>query len=554
MAYPEDVAGAEPYIKAREVLLALQPVTSAQMRSAIATLESGCIDEAKSIAQKHLEEHPGNADALNLLADVAGRLGRNEEAERRLAECVRLHPDHKICRYNYALLLLKLGKRDDAMAETELLLQRSPRDILFRTLKTILLDRNMRYEDAARSYRELTEDYPDSSELWLGLARALRCLGGYGDECTAALRKAIALCPWAGNYWWNLASLKTVRFTRNDVQLMESQFARPPVSAKDRADMHFALGKAYDDIRNYERSFQHYARGNAIRRRETHYDADEIAAMVSRAKAVFTQELFQRSIAADSSTAQPIFVLGLQRSGSTLLEQILDCHSAIEGAGELQCVHRIVGDDVMPRSGPDYPWGVDALEPSDLRSMGYKYLALANRKRSTGKPFFVDKHPFNLWHVDLIHLMLPNARIIDIRRHPMACSYANFTMSFAHAPPVSYCLSDIGRFYVDYVRLMDHFDHVLPGRICRIYYEVLVTNLEAEVRRILEFLGLPFERGCLEFYKNDRALNSYSNEQVRSPIFTGGLEHWRNYEPWLSPLKAALGPVLDAYPGAPDFA
>jgi predicted Zn-dependent protease len=553
VARPEDAAGAAPFLVARNALLVLHPVANEPMRCAVAILESGRVDEAKRAALRYLEGYPGDAGALNLLADVAGRSGHDEEAEQHLAECLRRHPDHDVYRYNYALLLLKREKTDEALAEADTLLRRNPSCILFRAFRTIVLERSMRYEDAICCYRELTADFPASSELWLGLARALRCLGGHGDECTAAYRKAIALCPSTGNNWWNLASLKTVRFTEDDVQLMEDQLARPAVSSKDRADMHFALGTAYGDIGNYGKSFQHYTRGNSIRRQDAHYDAEEITAMVSRAKAVFTQEFFEQFAGAGAPSAEPIFILGMQRAGSTLLEQILDCHSAIEGAGELRCVPRIVSEDVVPRCGPNYLREIDLLDPSDLRSMGDKYVALASGLRSTAKPLFVDKHPFNLWHLGLIHLMLPNAKIIDIRRHPIACSFANFTMNFAHAPPVSYSLSDIGRYYADYVRLMDHFDCVLPGRICRVFYERLVTDCEAEVRRILEFLGLPFESRCLEYYKSGRALNSYSNEQVRRPLFTDGLEHWRNYEPWLDPLKAALGPVLDAYPGVPDF-
>jgi len=549
------VAEADPHLgEARKALLASQPFAGPAMWSAVRAFESGQLEEAGRTALGYLESNPRDPTALNLLADVARRAGRIQEAELYLAQCVDWHPEYDIYRYNYALLLMNNGKSNGAMTEAEILLQKAPRNILYRNLKGILLERSGKYGDALECYRELTEEYPDCAEFWLGFASVLRTLGGHRDECAAAFRKAVNLCPWMGKNWWNLASLKTVRFTEEDVQLMESQLARPAVSSKDRADLHYALGKAFDDLKNYEKSFRHYARGNAIRRVGLDYDADETTAMVSRARAVFTADLFHRKAAAGCPSAEPIFVLGLQRAGSTLIEQILGSHTAIEGAGELPFVLRVVGDDVIPKTGPDYPNGMDTLEASDLRSMGEKYLALANGKRSTARPFFVDKCPFNLWHVGLIHLMLPGARIIDARRHPLACCYANFTMSFAHAPPVSYRLPDIGRFYADYVRLMAHFDRVLPGKIYRVVYERLVTDFEVEVRRLLEFLGLPFEDGCLEYYKNERSFNSYSNEQVRSPIFTGALEHWRNYEPWLDPLKAALGPVLDAYPGVPDFA
>jgi len=275
--------------------------------------------------------------------------------------------------------------------------------------------------------------------------------------------------------------------------------------------------------------------------------------MVSRAKVVFTPELFRDKSAGGDASAEPIFVLGLQRAGSTLVEQILGSHSQIEPAGELRCLLRVVGEEVMPKTGPDYPNGMENLSAEDLKNLGAKYLEFARAHRMQNKPYFVDKCPYNLWQTGLIHLMLPNAKIIDIRRHPIGCSLANFTMSFAFAPPLSYRLTDIGRFYRDYVRLMAHFDRVLPGKIHRVIYEELVADLEGAVRRMFDFLRLPFESSCLEYYKSDRAFNSFSNEQVRRPIFTEAVDRWRNYEPWLGPLKASLGSVLEAYPDVPEF-
>ena len=546
-------SGKGAYIEARKTLLALQPDPSPQMLGAAEALRSGHVQEAKGAATDYLEEHSNDPCALTLLAEIACQSGNKREAEFHLAECVRSHPNQIVCRYNYSLLLLELRKLRGARAEAETLLQHAPLNIIFRTLRAVILVESHSYPDAVACYRELTEECPDSADLWFGFAGVLRSLGGHGNECIAALRKAITLCPWSGKYWWSLASLKTVHFSANDVQLMESQVASPAVSYDDRADLHYALGRGYDDLEDYGKSVSNYAKGNALRRCDMHYDADETSALASRTSAAFTEEIFRKFDAVGSPSPQPIFVLGLQRAGSTLTEQILDSHSAIEGLGEPPFVSGIVGYDVVPRTGADYPRGIDTIEPSDLRSMGERYLAMALRKKRTAKPFFVDKCPSNVWHLGLILLMLPNAKIIDVRRHPMACCYANFTMSFAHAPPVSYSLSDIGRFYADYVRLTAHFDRVLPGRIFRVFYERLVTNFEAEVRRILDFLGLPFESSCLEYYRNSRAFNSYSNEQVRSPIFTDSLEHWRRYEPWLGSLKAALGPELDAYPGVPDF-
>ncbi|HEY1614003.1 MAG TPA: sulfotransferase [Rhizomicrobium sp.] len=516
-------------------------------------LDEGRAREAKSATSKYLAKYPRDADALNLMANLAERDGRNDLAESFLAQGVRWQPECEIYRYNYAVLLSKIGKVAGAIAEAEVLLEKSPTNILYCRLKAALLSRSERYDEALSFYRELTEKYPDSAEFWIGLGSALRSLGGYTKECIVAFRTAAKICPSMGTAWWSLASLKTVRFTSDDIDIMELQFVRSAISGEQRANLHYALGKAYGDLKEYEKSFGHYSKGNAIRRIGLDYDADETTFMVTRAKTVFTPKFFREKAGMGCSSAAPIFVLGLQRAGSTLVEQILGSHSAIEPSGELPFVLKVVGEDVMPKTGPDYPFGMDRLESADARNLGEKYLALAHGKRSSGRPYFVDKCPFNLWHVGLIHLMLPNAKIIDVRRHPLGCCFANFTMNFAHAPPLSYKLSDIGRFYADYVRLMSHFDRVLPGKIHRVIYEDLVSDVETEVRRILEFLELPFDARCLEYYKTDRAFNSFSNEQVRSPIFNDGVERWRNYEPWLGPLRMALGPVLELYPDVPEF-
>jgi len=539
--------------KALEDLAALWPVRDERLLSAARALGDGDVDGAEQAVIRVLSRQPENADALNLRAQIAHHAGRIAEAEHLLARCVEISPDHQAYRRNYALLLAQLGKVDEAIAQTQLLFEREPGNVLFRDLYGGLLCKKKRFADASACYRELTKDYPDSPELWCGLASALRSLGGHTQDAIAAFRRAVELAPSMGSVWWSLASMKTFAFSQADVDVMEAQLGRAPASDRCRADMHFALGKAYEDLESYEKSFQHYSKGNAIRRVNMRYSPEETTDMVSRAKAVFTSELFREKSQAGHASAEPIFVLGLQRAGSTLVEQILGSHSRIEAAGELQAILRIVGENVMPKTGPNYPNGMERLSAEDLTNMGETYLTLSRIHRVLDRSHFVDKCPFNLWHVGLIHLMFPNAKIIDVRRHPIGCCYANFTMSFAHAPPVSYRLTDIGRFYRDYVRLMAQFDCVLPGKIHRVIYEELVADFENVVRRLLDFVGVPFEAACLEYYKNDRAFNSFSNEQVRRPIFTESVERWRNYEPWLGRLKASLGSVLAAYPGVPEF-
>ena len=529
------------------------PVQDERVRTAAKAFEEGGIEDAQKAAADIITAEPANADALNLMAQIAHSQGRGEEAEGFLARCVEASPDHLPYRHNYAVLLSLTDKLDEAMAQALLLLEKDPRNPLFLNLYGLILSRQRRYADAVACFRGLAMDHPDSPDLWARLGGTLRSVGGHSEEAIAAFRRAVRIAPSLGSMWWALASMKTFAFSQADIDAMEAELVRAPPSAQQRADMHYALGKAYGDLGNYERSFRHYTTGNAIRRIDLKYDPDDTTEMVSRAKIVFTPELFRDRSAGGDASGEPIFVLGLQRAGSTLVEQILGSHSQIEPAGELRCLLRVVGEEVMPKTGPDYPSGMEKLSVEDLKNLGAKYLELARAHRVQGKPYFVDKCPYNLWQTGLIHLMLPNARIIDIRRHPIGCSLANFTMSFAFAPPLSYRLTDVGRFYRDYVRLMAHFDRVLPGKIHRVIYEALVADLEGEVRRMFDYLGLPFELACLEYYKNDRAFNSFSNEQVRRPIFREGLDRWKNYEPWLGQMKAALGPVLDAWPDVPDF-
>ena len=542
-----------PLMDERQILYDTQPDPDPRLADAYSAFEDGNLKEAGRIASKAILKNPRNADALNLLAEIAKRAHRFADAENFLQRCVRWAPEHQAYRYNYIVLLIEINKYKSALREINILLEKKPESLLYRAAKAHILNRNREYAEAAALFRQLSVECPNSAEVWQGLASTLRSVGGYGDEPIQCLRRALEIEPGAGSAWWGLAAMKTVRFAAEDVRIMEEQLTKPAVSPESRIDLYYALGKACDDIKEYEKSFQYYSKGNAIRRVGLDYNADSTTSMVSRGCKVFTPELFREKANLGCPSADPIFVVSLQRSGSTLTEQILGSHSQIESAGELQALIQIVADDVMPKTGPDYPNGMEKLTADVLRELGEKYLERCKRFRVQGKPFFVDKNCYNIWQVGLIRLMLPNAKIIDVRRHPISACWANFTISFSHAPPLSYKLTDIGRFYYDYVRMMAHMDRVQPGKIHRVIYEHLVADLEGEVRRMLDFLELPFEQSCLEYYKTERAFNSISNEQVRQPIFKEGVERWRPFEPWLGPLKEALGPVLDAYPDVPEF-
>ena len=328
---------------------------------------------------------------------------------------------------------------------------------------------------------------------------------------------------------------------------MDKAFDHPKLSEEDRFHLHFASGKALEDRGEAGESFRHYSEGNRLRRMLLDYDADETKRQVDRAISIFTPDMFSVRAGQGCEAPDPIFVIGMPRAGSTLIEQILASHSLVEGTMELPDIPALAAR-VGTREG-----GLAALEPAELRAMGEEYLERTRIQRKTGRPFFIDKMPNNWAHLGLIHLILPNAKIIDARRHPLGCCFSNFKQHFARGQAFSYGLEDMGRYYADYVRYMAHIDTVLPGRVHRVYYERMVEDSESEIRSLLAALDLPFEESCLRFHENDRAVRTASSEQVRRPIYREGTEQWQAFEPWLGPLKDALGPVLGAYPDVPRF-
>jgi hypothetical protein len=337
---------------------------------------------------------------------------------------------------------------------------------------------------------------------------------------------------------------------------MEAALVDPALTDDDRLHLLFSLGKAYEDAAAYALAFQRYDAGNALRRASLDYDAEETSGHVARCKALFSRSFFAARAGQGSPRPDPIFIVGLPRSGSTLVEQILASHSQVEGTQELPDVEVMaarLGGDARRASEGAYPDILAVLSPLELTALGEEYLRRAKIHRKTGAPVFVDKMPNNFAHIGLIQLMLPNAKIIDVRRHPVGCCFSAFKQHFAMGQPFTYGLGDLARYYGDYVELMAHFDEVLPGRVHRVIYEQLVAEPEVEVRRLLAHCGLPFEESCLRFYENDRAVRTASSEQVRRPIFTEAMEHWRHFQPWLGPLMRDLAPVLETYPRAPEF-
>jgi tetratricopeptide (TPR) repeat protein len=501
--------------------------------------------EAESLLRTRLRTQPNDVVALCMLADVCERIGHVDETAALLDRCLELSPGYFRARYNHAVLQLRQSKTEQALEAVDRMLQEDPENVDCRKLKAAILVRMLEYDRSIRICEDLLEEDPDQPTVWTSLGHMLKSVGRR-DECIAAYRKAIELAPFYGEPHWSLANLKTYRVADEVLAAMQMQLQNPAVSHTDRLHFHFALGKALEDRREFEQSFAHYAEGNRLRHEKAPYDPQELTDHVQRSKSLLTREFFAARAGFGANDADPVFVIGLPRSGSTLVEQILASHSSVEGTMELPNIAAIA-KSLENSTADGYLAALERLGDDELQTLGQNYLQQTRVHRKLGTPHFIDKMPNNFAHVGLIHLILPNARIIDVRRHPMACGFSLFKEHFARAQNFSYSLETIVRYYHNYLELMAHFDAVLPGRVHRVIYESLVTDTEAEIRRLLTYCALPFEQSCLKFHENRRAVSTASAEQVRRPIFREGLEHWRNYEPWLGSLQAELGSLTDTY-------
>jgi tetratricopeptide (TPR) repeat protein len=551
-----DAAAEAQFSRLLTALHAQRPLRHPELREAHRALEGNRPDIAEQQLAPFLRKHRGDVDALNLMAEVFMRKERKAEAEALLAQCVARAPGFDLARFNYANALQQMNKPAAALEQVEILLRKEPGNPLYRDIQAVALSSMGRHEESLARRKSLAGDYPGSSKVQVSYAQVLRT-SGLQEECVAAFRKAIAINPAMGIAWWGLANLRTYKFDAAGIAQLQAQLLRRDIPARDRVHLLFTLGKAFGDLEQYQQSFDAYARANATRRLASNYDPASVSRQLAKFKALYTPEFFRARAGSGADSAEPIFVVGMQRAGSTLLEQILSSHSTIEGAGELahtRFLARRLEDTLGPGYGTDYPGVLAHIEPREFRALGEEYLAATRTRRPLGRPHFIDKDPFNFWHIGFYQLMLPNARIIDMRRHPLGCCFSNFTSIFLHGLAHTYKLADLGRFYADYVEMMAHYDRVLPGKVYRVFYEDLVDEPEREIRRLFAWLGLPFEAACLDFHSNKRAVNSASSEQVRSPLFRDALDRWRHYEPWLDPLKAALGPVLELYPSVPNFA
>jgi tetratricopeptide (TPR) repeat protein len=510
--------------------------------TATSLFSDGDLAPAEQIIRTFLLREGDHPEAMRLLARIALAHDVLDEAEILLQAVLAVAPDYRAARHEYAQTLIKRQKFSAAVVELEQLLASEPSHPDYRTLAATAAVGLGQYERALAIYRDMLADMPQSWDVPLWMGHALKTVGRV-PEAIESYRAAAVARPDFGDAYWSLANLKRYSFTDDEIARMRAEEASSAIGLADRFHLCFALGKAFEDRNEFAASWRYYERGNALKRSESRYRPEIHETNTRLQSAVCSREFFEARAGWGAARRDPIFVVGLPRAGSTLIEQILASHSEVEGTQELADIQRIVLDIqgcAPDEDNPRYPAALADLAAEDFWALGERYLADTQAYR-TGRPFFIDKMPNNFRHVGLIHLMLPNARIIDARREPMACCFSNLKQLFAQGQEFTYSVEDIARYYRTYVELMRHWDEALPGRVLRVQHEDVVEDLETSVRRILDHCGLPFEPACVSFHETKRSVRTPSSEQVRQPISRDGLDQWRKFEPWLGPLKMALG-------------
>jgi tetratricopeptide (TPR) repeat protein len=510
----------------------------------------GDLEAAEPMVRAYLLKHGDQVEAMRLLARIGIARKVFDDAELLLAAVLELAPEYRAARREYAEVLIELHKYPQAHRELSRLLEEEPENrVYYQSLNAMIAMGLGEHERAVSLYRTLLQESPTDADLHLSIAHALKTVGST-EEAIESYRRAANYRPTFGDAYWSLANLKTYRFTDEELTRLRAAQAKPTIGTIDRFHLCFALGKALEDREQFEESFRYYSLGNALKRSESKYRPEIIESNTRQQIEVCAGEFFARRRGWGAQSRDPIFIVGLPRSGSTLIEQILASHSKVEGTQELAHIQQIVSD--IRGRDPDlndsrYPRILSDLGEADFLRLGDRYIAETHVYRRTEKPFFIDKMPNNFRHLGLIRLMLPNARIIDARREPLACCFSNLKQLFAKGQEFAYSVEDIARYYRTYLELMRHWDRVLPGWVLRVLHERVVDDLEGSVRRILDFCGLEFEPKCVEFHKTVRSVRTASSEQVRRPLYREGLDQWRNFEPWLGPLEAALGDALSSY-------
>ncbi|HEX3951851.1 MAG TPA: sulfotransferase [Steroidobacteraceae bacterium] len=524
-----------------------------QLAEPSAALAANRVAAAEAMLRRILRETPQDVAAIRMLADALARREAYAEAERLLCQALELAPGCSAARHDLACLLLTQQKAADILPLVERLLLLDPQNAVYRDLLASVFSMTGQHTQAMETLGALAAEPNAGYAEWLNYGLELKT-AGRTHESIAAYRRAMALEPAKGATYWSLANLKTFRFDAAEIDAMRSALQRQDLKPDDRVELEFALGKVREDERRFAESFEHYAAGNALRRKGVNYDAGKISLHVRRSQEIYTPQFFAERAHFGSQAQDPIFIVGLPRAGSTLLEQILASHSRVEGTRELAEMVAIARGLATKNGEADESRALEALcslDAAQVAALADRYLAETRIYRRRGAPRFIDKMPNNFLHIGLIHLMFPRAAIIDARRHPLGGCFSAFKQHFAAGQLFTYDQADLARFYRDYVELMAHYDAVLPGRIHRVHYERVVADLSGEVHRLLEYCGLPFEDQCLRFHETRRGVQTASSEQVRQPIYAQGVDQWRHFEPWLGPLKEALGDLAEHYPESP---
>ncbi len=497
---------------------------------------------AEQICRHFLQQQPHHIEAMRLLAELGSKLQILDDAEFLLESALEFQPDYHRARLDYVRVLHRRQKYAKALEQAQLLQASDPDNVAFKVTLATEHQASGNFDQALGIYEQVLAQQPDLHAVHAAHAHALKTIGRT-ELAIESYRRAYRCTPAYGDAYWSLANLKTYRFEDAEIAQMRDMQAQPATDNTDRVHLCFALGKALEDRGEYADAFTFYARGNRLKKQESRYRPELVERELQTQKQQFDAAFFKQREEFGCADAAPIFVVGLPRAGSTLLEQILASHSQIDGTMELANIigmaHQLNGRRALSGNG-QYPQVLHQLTHEQQGELGNKFIEDTMFHRQGGD-YFVDKMPNNFRHLALIQLILPNAKIIDARRHPMACCFSGFKQLFAEGQEFTYDLQDIGRYYAAYVQIMDHWDRELPGRILRVQHEDVIDDLEAQVRRMLDYCELPFEPGCLEFHRTERAVKTASSEQVRQPIYTSGLDQWRHFEPYLGPLVDALG-------------
>jgi len=521
-----------------------------ELTDAAVALAENRLETAEGLLKQRLRNSPHDVVALRMLGEIATLQENLAEAESRFTTCLALAPGYAQARYDLANLLHLQNRDAEVLPLVERLRAAEPDNIDYVSLQAHAMRLLGRISEAIALMDQAVATHPNEERAWLLYGHLLREVGQQ-PRAVEIYRHVIEIRPQYGNAYSALANLKTYRFSPEQITAMRSQLSRGDLRHSERTCFEFALGKALEDEGRFEESFEHYTSGNKLQRSVVPHDADAVTSDAKLIRTLFTREFFAERSGWGSASAEPIFIVGLPRSGSTLLEQILATHSQVEGTRELVYIQALASETMTrpnQATSRPYPESLATLDRKDLDALAARYLARAAVLRGLARPRFVDKMLANFIHIGFIHLLFPNASIIDARRHPLGCGFSCYKQQFARGFGFTYDLSDMGRYYRDYAGLMDHFDTVLPGRVYRVHYEQVVVNPDREIRKLLDYCGLPFEEQCLQFHRNRRVVQTISSEQVRRPIYTESVDQWRNYEPWLDPLKKALGDLIERYP------